>query len=128
MEKVRVYEVAKEVGVGNKELVAKIRALGIEVANHMSSLDVEDVQRIKRALDKERQSNLVEERIQPGLTRRRSRGAEGPVRPRPATVAQTPSGGAPLSASASLQTQPEPTEEAAPQELDRNVDVSEETQ
>ncbi len=52
----RVYEIAKEVGIPNKDLIAKIRALGLEVNNHMSSLDPNDVVRIKRSLEKEKQS------------------------------------------------------------------------
>jgi translation initiation factor IF-2 len=77
----RVYEVAREVGVTNKDLVSKIRALGIEVNNHMSMLDPEDVMRVRRALDKERQESLIEERIQPTVIRRRSKG--GPPAPKP---------------------------------------------
>ena len=42
----RVYEIAKEVGIPNKDLITKIRALGLEVNNHMSSLDADDVARI----------------------------------------------------------------------------------
>src|SRR5919206_235609 len=53
--KMRVYEIAKEVGIPNKDLIAKIRALGLEVNNHMSSLDADDVARIKRSLEKEKQ-------------------------------------------------------------------------
>jgi translation initiation factor IF-2 len=71
--KVRLYEVAKDLGLPNKDLVAKVRALGIEVKNHMSNLDVEDVARVKRALDKERQANLVEERLSSTVIRRRSK-------------------------------------------------------
>src|SRR5581483_6698820 len=71
--KVRLYEVAKDLGLANKDLVAKVRALGIEVKNHMSNLDVEDVARVKRALDKERQANLVEERLSSTVIRRRSK-------------------------------------------------------
>ena len=52
----RVYEIAKEVGIPNKDLIAKIRALGLEVNNHMSSLDADDVARIKRSLEKEKQA------------------------------------------------------------------------
>src|SRR6185295_6860108 len=55
-EKMRVYEIAKEVGIPNKDLIAKIRALGLEVNNHMSSLDADDVARIKRSLEKEKQA------------------------------------------------------------------------
>ncbi|MBA3397623.1 MAG: translation initiation factor IF-2 N-terminal domain-containing protein, partial [Deltaproteobacteria bacterium] len=51
-----MYEIAKEVGIPNKDLIAKIRALGLEVNNHMSSLDANDVARIKRSLEKEKQT------------------------------------------------------------------------
>ena len=69
--RVRVYEVAKELGLANKDAVAKFRALGIELKNHMSSVDAEDVARVKRALDKERQANTVEQRLSSTVIRRR---------------------------------------------------------
>ncbi|MGE5183298.1 MAG: translation initiation factor IF-2 [Acidobacteriota bacterium] len=66
----RVYEIAKEVGIPNKDLIAKIRALGLEVNNHMSSLDADDVARIKRSLEKEKASVAA-----PAQTQRLSTGA-----------------------------------------------------
>ncbi len=68
-----VYELAKELGVLNKDLVAKIRALGIDAKNHMSRLSEEDVERVKRALTKERQENTVQERVTDTVIRRRTR-------------------------------------------------------
>src|SRR6185369_4398963 len=92
--KVRLYEVAKDLGLANKDLVAKVRALGIEVKNHMSNLDPDDVARVKRALDKERQANLVEERLSSTVIRRRSK--DGSVITRAATpAAASPSARAP---------------------------------
>ena len=35
----RVYELAKQLGVGSKELVAKLHELGVEVKSHMSAVD-----------------------------------------------------------------------------------------
>src|SRR5690349_24490383 len=74
----RVYEIAKEVGIPNKDLIAKIRALGLEVNNHMSSLDADDVARIKRSLEKEKQSVTQPQQTQKLSTgtvlRRRSSG------------------------------------------------------
>jgi translation initiation factor IF-2 len=87
--KVRVYEVAKDVGLSNKDLVDKIRALGIEVKNHMSALEPDDVARVKRAVEKERHENTVVERIQPTVMRRRSKG--GP----PETAADAPRSSSP---------------------------------
>ena len=77
--RVRVYEVAKDIGVPNKTLVSKIQALGITIKNHMSSLDLDDVQRIKRALEKERQENLVEKRLTSTVIRRRSKAKKMPA-------------------------------------------------
>ncbi len=55
----RVYEIAKEVGVEAKDLVTKVRSLGISVANHMSRVEPEDVVRVRRAVEKERQADLL---------------------------------------------------------------------
>ena len=77
MIKVRVYEVARELGLDNRELVSKIASLGIQVRNHMSALEPAEVDRIKRALDKDRSSNVVEERIRPTVVRRRALATPG---------------------------------------------------
>ena len=84
-QKQRVYDLAKELGLANKLLVEKIRALGIEVANHMSNLDASDVDRVKRSLERERQESLVETRLNDTVIRRRSRApGAAATRPRPA--------------------------------------------
>jgi translation initiation factor IF-2 len=99
VQKTRVYEVAKDVGLSNKDLVDKIRALGIEVKNHMSALEAEDVARVKRALEKERQENTVVERIQPTVIRRRNKNApEAAAVPRAATPGATATSIAPSAA------------------------------
>ena len=40
MSKVRVYEVARELGLDNRELVHRIASLGIQVRNHMRLVQV----------------------------------------------------------------------------------------
>jgi translation initiation factor IF-2 len=72
MIKTRVYEVARELGLDNREVVSKLASLGIQVRNHMSSIDPADADRVKRAIEKEKQQNVVEERIRPTVVRRRS--------------------------------------------------------
>ena len=72
MNKVRVYEVAKELGLDNRELVTKMAALGIQVKNHMSALDSVDIERVKKSIEKEKTEKLVEERIRPTVVRRRA--------------------------------------------------------
>ncbi len=95
MSKQRVYEVARELGLPNRELVERISALGIEVRNHMTALEPSDVERVKRALrDKEAPSQVVEERIRPTVVRRRAvtKAAEAPE-PVAAPVATAPATG-----------------------------------
>jgi len=87
--KIRVYELAKEFGMAPKNLVAKLRTLGVEVANHMSNLDGVDADRVRRAIERERQESLVEERLSDTVIRRRSRLA-GAARPAPAPSAPAP--------------------------------------
>jgi translation initiation factor IF-2 len=90
MIKTRVYEVAREMGLEHRDLMAKLATLGIQVRNHMSSLEPVDIERVKRALDKEKQHNVVEERIRPTVVRRRAVKREGEpeeVEARPSQVA-----------------------------------------
>jgi translation initiation factor IF-2 len=63
MGKVRVYEIARELGLDNKELVTKIKAMGILVNNHMSALESEDVTRIKRQFNREKQVSTEDQWI-----------------------------------------------------------------
>ena len=88
MSKVRVYEVARELGVENRDLIQRIATLGIQVRNHMSVLDPVEVDRIKRSLGKDRSEAMVEERIRPTVVRRKRRkkgeeAAEAAVEPDP---------------------------------------------
>ena len=69
----RVYEIAKEVGIPNKDLLAKIRAMGFEVNNHMSSLDADDVDKIRKSLEKEKKGGAVSEARPAAVVRRRSK-------------------------------------------------------
>jgi translation initiation factor IF-2 len=86
---------AKELGLANRDLVGKIRALGIDVANHMSHIEAADVDRIRRALDRERQESLVEERLTDTVIRRRSKSA--PPLPQRAPAAASAPATAPAS-------------------------------
>ncbi len=73
MPKVRVYEIARQLGISNQELVAKIKGMGIPIRNHMSTLTPEEVQQVKAVVDQARRSTTVEERIGATVIRRRSK-------------------------------------------------------
>ena len=75
MSKVRVYEVAKELGMEQKALVALIQSMGFgEVRNHMSSVEPELIERVRRHIEKQKSPSVVEERIHAGVVKRRSVG------------------------------------------------------
>jgi len=46
VKKTRVYQIAEEVGMSNKDILAKIKELGIEVENEKSELEEDDVELI----------------------------------------------------------------------------------
>lgn len=46
MSKTHVYELAKKMGIENKELIARLKSVGIEVKSHLSVLEEEDVQKV----------------------------------------------------------------------------------
>src|SRR5580704_4523345 len=71
--KVRVYEVAKQLNLDPKQVVGLFQAIGVaEVRNHMSSVEPEAVERVKRHLEKQRTHDVVEERIRPTVVKRRA--------------------------------------------------------
>ncbi|HEV8323477.1 MAG TPA: translation initiation factor IF-2 [Myxococcota bacterium] len=60
MNQQRVFQVAKELGIANKDLVLKIKSMGIVVSNHMSVLEADDVLRVKRAIERDKQKDVHE--------------------------------------------------------------------
>ncbi|HYQ00096.1 MAG TPA: translation initiation factor IF-2 [Polyangiaceae bacterium] len=90
--KLRVYEVAKDLGMDNKALVALLQAAGVpDVKNHMSAVSPEGVERVKRHLEKQKQPSVVEERIRPTVVKRRAVVREQPSAPsHPEPVAAAP--------------------------------------
>src|SRR5262249_2857725 len=77
MSKVRVYEVAKQLNMDQKTLVALFQSMGIgDVRNHMSAVEVDVVERVKRYLERQKSPEVVEERIRPTVVKRRARAPE----------------------------------------------------
>ena len=75
MSKLRVYMVAKDLGMDNKSLVALFQSLGVaDVRNHLSAVGPEQVERVKRHLAKQSEapSKPTEQRV-------RGRGGAGGV-------------------------------------------------
>jgi len=123
----RLYELAKDLNVQPKDLLNKVRAMGIDVANHMSHLESVDVDRVRRAVDRERLENLEEVRLNDTVIRRRSKSAAGgtavrapapaaPPPPAPAPAPRAPEPAAPVDVAAEM---------APPRRSAREVEVTE---
>jgi translation initiation factor IF-2 len=91
--KLRVYEVARDLGLDNKALVALLQSVGApDVRNHMSAVSPEVVDRVKRQIEKQKQQTTVEERIRPTVIKRRAapRASEASAPSHPAAAAAHP--------------------------------------
>ncbi len=73
MPKVRVYEIARQLGIGNQELVAQIKGMGIPIRNHMSTLTPDEVQQVRAVVEQARRSTTEEVRLGTTVIRRRSK-------------------------------------------------------
>jgi translation initiation factor IF-2 len=95
MSKIRVYELARELNLTNKALMDKLAGLDIPVASHMSSLEDEVVERVKRAVFGKRESGVQDTRVKPTVIRRRRKPAA-----EEAGAVEAPAAEAPVAAAA----------------------------
>ncbi|MGA2553588.1 MAG: translation initiation factor IF-2 [Smithella sp.] len=72
MPKKRVYELAKELGLESKILIARLEEIGIPVKTASASLEEDVVERIKKELLAGELREVVEERIKSTVIRRRT--------------------------------------------------------
>ncbi len=71
MTKIRVHELAKEFGLASKEMEAKVRELGYDIKNYMSTLDEYQVQDIRKRLKEEATAPEKKQAAVPKTTVRR---------------------------------------------------------
>ena len=121
MAKIRVYELATRLGLDNKEIVDKLTEAGIEVKNHMSSIEEADAQKFEAAQSGKTgeatqgedavEVKVKEERISSGLIRRRrktvAKEEEAPAEEATPVVAEE----------AVVEEEPAAPQEAAPEEV-----------
>ncbi len=72
MPKKRVYELAKELNLENKELIAHLEKIGITGKSHSSSLEDDEVERVHKEVLAKEPRQVVEERIKSTVIRRRA--------------------------------------------------------
>ncbi len=78
MGKVRVYELAKKMGLENKDLLTKLAEAEIDVSSHSSSLAEEDLRKFEDFINPP-EEKIEEARIKPGIIRRRRTVVRKPV-------------------------------------------------
>ena len=71
MAKLRVYELARDLNMTNKLLIAKLNDLEVAVKSHMSALDEEIISKVKSSLFGAKEETVEETRIKPTVIRRR---------------------------------------------------------
>ena len=79
MAKIRVYELAKQLNIANKELVEKLQDMNISVKSHMSGVDEQTASLIKGVMFGEKSEVVVEKRVKDSIIRRRKKVMKRPV-------------------------------------------------
>ena len=110
MGKMRVHELAKELGKENKDILEALEGLGVQVSSHMSTVDEEVCEKIKKKFEKKdgakeegkpKKKNIIQvfrpQNSKTGMVRPGQRpGTARPGGPRPQGGAKAPAkGGAP---------------------------------
>jgi translation initiation factor IF-2 len=75
MAKLRVYELARELNMDNKTLLGKMQEMHIDAKSHMTALDDDTINRIKKGVfgPKEKEALVEDKRILPNVIRRRKK-------------------------------------------------------
>ncbi|MCB9653723.1 MAG: translation initiation factor IF-2 [Deltaproteobacteria bacterium] len=76
MGKKRIFEVARELGYTNRDLIDKLQKLGFDVKSHSSSVDADEVKRLLDKAEAERRAKTDERRISRGVIRRRPKDSD----------------------------------------------------
>jgi len=111
---VRVYELAKELGMPSKLLVARLRALEIEVAGHMSSITPEQIAIVREKRAKEQQRGPRLEKKPTGSGRRK-------VDPAARAAAQAKTDDGKPKARVRVRHKPKPEPEATPKAVEQKL-------
>ncbi|MEA5113796.1 MAG: translation initiation factor IF-2 [Geobacteraceae bacterium] len=80
MNKTRVHELAQKMGIDNKELIARLKAVGVDVKSHMAIVSDEDIVKLTPSDQPVKELSQEEVRVKPTVIRRRPKAApEAPL-------------------------------------------------
>jgi len=109
MSKTRVYELAQQMGIDNKELMARLADAGVSVKNHMAVLEDAEIKAVTApAQTTVKEVSQEEVRVKPTLIRRRAKTVEPEAAPAQAEAAPA----APVQEAAEKPAEPEQVEAA----------------
>ncbi|HEY6837528.1 MAG TPA: translation initiation factor IF-2 N-terminal domain-containing protein, partial [Geobacteraceae bacterium] len=114
MNKIRVYELAQKMGVDNKEIMARLQAVGVTVKNHMAVIDEADAKKLQTPAAPTttvKDVSKEEVRVSTGLIRRRAKVVEAVVEAPPVEVAPEPVKEEVVAVKPAAKPAPEPVEE-----------------
>ena len=66
--RIRVYELARQLGLDTKVLIAKLNEMGMQISNHMTALDEKVVQDVRRKLSASEAPGRAESKREPAHT------------------------------------------------------------
>ena len=61
MGKIKIHELAKEIGMSSKDVLEKAKSLGIDVSSHLSNVTDEQATEIRNAYSKNNKNNVKKE-------------------------------------------------------------------
>ena len=83
MNKIRVYELATQLGVGVKAVTDRCFELGVQVDGHLTQLSTTEVAVIRRAFEQKPAGEVTQKRVKKTVIRRRRRADRGNPAPSP---------------------------------------------
>ncbi|MBU1452486.1 MAG: translation initiation factor IF-2 [Proteobacteria bacterium] len=140
MAKMRVYELAKELKIDNRDLIRQLIEMGLDVRNHMSALSPEETQMVRDKLKAERSEVVEEKRVTTQVIRRRRKkvetaedaapeeGDELSEYPEAQAQAETPAPAAPVAEAPPREEAPAASQPAAEAEPPASVQPAAETE
>ena len=114
MAKIRIFELARDLNMTTKELIGKMEELDISAKSHMSSLDEDEIDRIKGALFGKKESSIEETRIRPTVIRRRRKAVK--KEPEPEEISESSEEISTAKATEAFPEEPAPEEPAVEEE------------
>ena len=122
MSKIRVYELAHKIGIDNKELIARLQAIGVEVKSHTSVVE-EEVAKKLTASPQVKDENKDEVRVTTTVIRRRAKHVTAPAEePLPPEVSVEEAAAQPIEAPAPMPEMENVAE--APEETAAGIEVA----